>query len=142
VIDGAAASSRQLLALERAGRQPANQNANTSKQKVPDLDLRLLQAPAAVAGFQATRRCVDSMCGWSRRSRYDIKSHNWAGKGGRDHRVMVTCVGSKGGRNVIYIERAEAGAFCRLTKPSKIYGGEMWVEMDPRAPIHQASPQG
>src|SRR5258705_3750561 len=68
-----------------------------------------------------------------------IKSFTLAGKIGRDTAINGDLRGSKGGRNVIYIESADAGAFFRLTDTyPKIYGGEMWVAMDPPG----ADPQG
>jgi AsmA-like C-terminal region len=72
-----------------------------------------------------------------------IKSFTLAGKVGRDAAISGDLRGSKGGRNVIYVESADAGAFFRLidTYP-KIYGGEMWVAMDPPGADPQAPQDG
>jgi hypothetical protein len=72
-----------------------------------------------------------------------IKSFTLAGKIGRDTAINGDLRGSKGGRNVIYIESADAGAFFRLTDTyPKIYGGEMYVAMDPPGADPQAPQEG
>jgi len=120
------------------GGKPANKS-DTSKQKVPDLDLDVRLG--AVAGFHGeTVRGLDVRM--SRRGG-TIKSFTLAGKVGRDAAISGDLRGSKGGRNVIYVESADAGAFFRLidTYP-KIYGGEMWVAMDPPGADPQAPQDG
>jgi hypothetical protein len=117
----------------------SNKNDNSSKQKVPDLDLDVKLG--AVAGFHGeTVRGLDVRM--SRRSG-TIKSFTLAGKIGRDTAISGDLRGSKGGRNVIYVESADAGAFFRLTDTyPKIYGGEMYVAMDPPGADPQAPQEG
>jgi hypothetical protein len=123
---------------EQGGKQ-ANKNDNSSKQKVPDLDIDVRLG--AVAGFHGeTLRGLDVRM--SRRGG-TIKSFTLAGKIGRDTAINGDLRGSKGGRNVIYIESADAGAFFRLTDTyPKIYGGEMYVAMDPPGADPQAPQEG
>jgi hypothetical protein len=120
------------------GGKPANKSDN-SKQKVPDLDLDVRLG--AVAGFHGeTLRGLDVRM--SRRGG-TIKSFTLAGKIGRDTAISGDLRGRQGGRNVLYIESADAGAFFRLTDTyPKIYGGEMWVAMDPPGADPQAPQDG
>jgi hypothetical protein len=51
---------------------------------------------------------------------------------GRDTPLNGDLRGRAGGRNVLYVETADAGAFFRFSDTyPKIYGGEMWIAMDP-----------
>jgi hypothetical protein len=120
------------------GGKPGNKSDNTGKQKVPDLDLDVKLG--AVAGFHGeTVRGLDVRM--SRRSG-TIKSFTLAGKIGRDTAINGDLRGSKG-RNVLYVESADAGAFFRLTDTyPKIYGGEMYVAMDPPGADPQAPQDG
>jgi hypothetical protein len=123
---------------DQGGKQ-ANKSDNSSKQKLTDLDLDVKLG--AVAGFHGeTLRGLDVRM--SRRGG-TIKSFTLGGKIGRDTAISGDLRGSKGGRNVIYIESADAGAFFRLTDTyPKIYGGEMWVAMDPPGADPQAPQEG
>jgi hypothetical protein len=106
----------------------AGPTADQSKQKPRDIDLDIRLG--TVAGFHGeTVRGVDLQM--SRRGG-DIKSFTLSAKLGRDTPLSGDLRGRAGGRNVLYAETADAGAFFRFadTYP-KIYGGEMWVAMDP-----------
>jgi hypothetical protein len=99
-----------------------------SKQKSRDIDLDIRLG--TVAGFHGeTVRGVDLRM--SRRGGV-IKSFTLNAKLGRDTPLNGDLRGRAGGRNVLYVETADAGAFFRFTDAyPKIYGGEMWVAMDP-----------
>ncbi len=99
-----------------------------SKQKARDIDLDIRLG--TVAGFHGeTVRGVDLRM--SRRGGA-IKSFTLNAKLGRDTPLNGDLRGRNGGRNVLYVETADAGAFFRFTDAyPKIYGGEMWVAMDP-----------
>jgi hypothetical protein len=59
---------------------------------------------------------------------------------GRDTTLTGDLRGRTGGRNVIYVETKDAGALFRFSDMyPKIFGGEMWVAMDP--PTAVATPQ-
>ena len=91
-----------------------------------DIDLRL----STVAGFHGeTLRGVDLRM--SRRGGA-IKSFTLGAKLGRDTPINGDLRGKAGGRNVLYVETADAGSFFRFSDTyPKIFGGEMWVAMDP-----------
>jgi hypothetical protein len=123
---------------DQGGKQANNSN-NNNKHKLTDLDLDVRLG--AVAGFHGeTLRGLDVRM--SRRGG-TIKSFTLAGKIGRDTAISGDLRGRQGGRNVLYIESADAGAFFRLTDTyPKIYGGEMWVAMDPPGADPQAPQDG
>jgi len=102
-----------------------------------DIDLRL----GTVAGFHGeTLRGVDLRL--SRRGGA-IKSFTLNAKLGRDTSINGDLRGRAGGRNVIYVETADAGAFFRFSDTyPKIFGGEMWVAMDPPTGDSLASQEG
>jgi hypothetical protein len=108
-----------------SGDQPKSDRSKLKPQDL-DLDIRL----GTVAGFHGeTVRGVDLRM--SRRGGA-IKSFTLSAKLGRDTPVNGDLRGRPGGRNVLYVETADAGAFFRFTDAyPKIYGGEMWVAMDP-----------
>jgi hypothetical protein len=114
----------------------AGSSSNQSKQKSQDIDLDL--RIGTVAGFHGeTARGVDLRM--SRRGGV-IKSFTLNAKLGRDTPLNGDLRGRTGGRNVLYIETADAGSFFRFTDAyPKIQGGEMWVAMDP--PGDQQTPQ-
>ncbi len=91
-----------------------------------DVDLRL----GTVAGFHGeTLRNVDLKM--SRRNG-NIMSFTLAARLGRDTPLTGDLRGRAGGRNVIYAETKDAGALFRFSDTyPKIFGGEMWVAMDP-----------
>jgi hypothetical protein len=114
----------------------AGSSGNQSKQKSQDIDLDL--RIGTVAGFHGeTARGVDLRM--SRRGGV-IKSFTLNAKLGRDTPLNGDLRGRTGGRNVLYLETADAGSFFRFTDAyPKIQGGEMWVAMDP--PGDQQTPQ-
>ncbi len=113
-----------------AGPGTTTQGKNTKSMDV-DIDVRL----GTVAGFHGeTLRGVDLKL--SRRNG-SIMSFSLAAKLGRDTAITGEMRGRAGGRNVIYIETKDAGAFFRFSDAyPKIYGGEMWVAMDPPTGNH------
>jgi Protein of unknown function len=91
-----------------------------------DVDLKL----GAVAGFYGEAlRSVD--CKMSRRNGV-IKSFSLSGKLGRDTPLLGDLRGHAQGRDVLYLETNDAGAFFRFTDTySKMYGGQLQFAMDP-----------
>src|SRR5665213_617298 len=91
-----------------------------------DVDLKL----GAVAGYSGEAlRSVE--CKISRRSGV-IKSFALSGKLGRDTPLMGDLRGRAQGRDVIYLETNDAGAFFRFTDTySKMVGGQLQMAMDP-----------
>ncbi len=103
--------------------------AGQSKQESKDVDLDV--KVGTVVGFHGeTLRSLDLTM--SRRSGA-IKSLAMSAKLGRDAALTGDLRGARaGGRQVIYINAKDAGAFFRFTDMyGKIYGGEMFVAMDP-----------
>jgi len=99
---------------------------NKSKNIDFDLDLKL----GAVAGyFGEALRSVD--CKVSRRSGA-IRSFALSGKLGRDTPLSGDLRGHAQGRDVVYIETNDAGAFLRFNDIySKMIGGKLQLAMDP-----------
>src|SRR5665647_1157056 len=100
-----------------------------SKTKGVDLDVDLKLG--AVAGyFGEALRSVD--CKMSRRNGV-IKSFALSGKLGSNTPLMADLRGRpQGGKDVIYIETNDAGAFFRFTDTySKAVGGQLQLAMDP-----------
>jgi hypothetical protein len=91
-----------------------------------DVDLKL----GAVAGFNGEAlRSVD--CKLSRRNGV-IRSFALGGKLGRDTALTGDLRGRAQGREVIYLETNDAGAFFRFTDNySKLVGGQLQLAMDP-----------
>ncbi len=91
-----------------------------------DVDLKL----GAVAGyFGEALRSVD--CKMSRRNGV-IKSFTLAGKLGRDTPLTADLRSRPQGKDVIYLETNDAGAFFRFTDTySKAIGGQLQLAMDP-----------
>jgi hypothetical protein len=91
-----------------------------------DVDLKL----GAVAGyFGEALRSVD--CKTSRRNGV-IKNFTLTGKLGRDTPLTADLRGGPQGRDVIYLETNDAGAFFRFTDTySKAVGGQLQLAMDP-----------
>jgi hypothetical protein len=112
---------------------PAGERGKQPSKDV-DIDLQL----GTVAGFHGeTLRGVDLRL--SRRGGA-IKSFTLNAKLGRDTAINGDLRGRAGGHNVIYVETADAGAFFRFSDTyPKIFGGEMWVAMDP--PTGDSLPQ-
>ena len=109
---------------------------NKTKQRNGDFDLDIKLG--AVAGFNGEAvRAVDVKL--TRRSGV-IKSFSLNGKVGRDTAVTGDMRGRNVGREVMYMETADAGALFRFTDIySKINGGTMWIAMDP--PTIDSQPQ-
>jgi hypothetical protein len=105
---------------------PSPGQAGKQSVKDVDLDVRI----GTVAGFHGeTLRGLDVRM--SRRGGA-IKSFTMNAKLGRDTPLNGDLRGRAGGRNVLYVETADAGAFFRFTDTyPKIFGGEMWIAMDP-----------
>jgi hypothetical protein len=99
-----------------------------SKQETKDVDLDV--KVGTVVGFHGeTLRGLDLTL--SRRGGA-IKSLAVSAKLGRDAAFSGDLRGRHGGRQIIYINAKDAGAFFRFTDMyGKIFGGEMWVAMDP-----------
>jgi hypothetical protein len=91
-----------------------------------DADLKL----GAVAGFNGEAvRSVD--CKFSRRNGA-IRSFALTGKLGRDTPLTADLRGRSQGREVIYLETNDAGAFFRFTDTyAKMIGGQLALAMDP-----------
>jgi hypothetical protein len=91
-----------------------------------DLDLKL----GAVAGYYGEAlRSVD--CKLSRRNGV-IRNFALSGKLGRDTPLLGDLRGRSQGRDVIYLETNDAGAFLRFTDTyAKMMGGELQLAMDP-----------
>jgi hypothetical protein len=99
-----------------------------SKAKTVDLDVDLKLG--AVAGFYGEAvRSVDVKL--SRRNGA-IRSFALSGKLGRDTTLTGELRGRAQGRDVIYVETSDAGAFFRFTDTySKMTGGQLALAMDP-----------
>jgi hypothetical protein len=91
-----------------------------------DVDLKL----GAVAGFSGEAlRSVD--CKMSRRNGI-IRNFTLSGKLGKDTPLTADLRGRAQGREVIYLETSDAGAFFRFTDTySKMVGGQLQLAMDP-----------
>ncbi len=104
-------------------------NGKQPQDKDIDLDLKL----ATVAGFHGeTLRGLDLRA--SRRGGV-ITSFALNAKLGRDTPLVGDLRGrGTNGRQIVYIETNDAGAFFRFTDIyPKIVGGEMWVALDPQS---------
>ena len=113
---------------------PTAGQSKDTKLKDVDIDVRL----GTVAGFHGeTLRSLDLRM--SRRNG-SIMSFSLSGRLGRDTPLSGDLRGRAGGRNVIFIETRDAGALFRFSDTyPKIYGGEMWMAMDP--PSNSLAPQ-
>ncbi len=109
---------------------------NKTKQRNGDFDLDIKLG--AVAGFNGEAvRAVDVKL--SRRAG-EIKSFSLNGKVGRDTPITGDMRGRSVGRPVMYMQTDDAGALFRFTDIySKVYGGSMWIAMDP--PTIDSQPQ-
>jgi hypothetical protein len=113
---------------------PNSAQAKNSKPMDIDVDVRV----GTVAGFHGeTLRNVDLRM--SRRNG-NVMSFSISARLGRDTLVHGDLRGRAGGRNVIFVETKDAGALFRFSDIyPKIFGGEMWLAMDP--PNTSAAPQ-
>jgi hypothetical protein len=123
VFDGRGFIKSALSGKEAAGRE-AEAKAKTSNIDF-DLDLKL----GAVAGFYGEAlRSVD--CKLSRRNGV-IRNFALSGKLGRDTPLIGDLRGRSQGRDVIYLETSDAGAFFRFTDTySRMTGGQLQLAMD------------
>ena len=101
-----------------------------AKSKIKNIDFDVDLKLGAVAGNNGEAlRSVD--CKLSRRNGV-IRSFSFSGKLGRDTPLTGELRGRPQGRDVIYLETNDAGAFFRFTDSySKIVGGQMQLAMDP-----------
>ena len=99
-----------------------------SKAKTIDFDVDVKLG--AVAGFYGEAlRSVDARM--SRRNG-SVKSFSFTSKLGRDAPVTADLRGRPQGREVIYLETNDAGAFLRFTDTySKVVGGQLQLALDP-----------
>jgi Protein of unknown function len=108
------------------------------KAKAKNVDLDADVKLGAVAGFYGEAlRGVDAKI--SRRNG-TIKSLTFSGKLGRDTPLTGDLRGRSQGREVVYLETSDAGAFFRFTDTySKMVGGQLELAMDP--PTAEAGPR-
>jgi hypothetical protein len=101
-----------------------------AKSKVRSIDLDVDLKLGAVAGFYGEAlRSAD--CKLSRRNGV-IRSFALSGKLGRDTPLTGDLRGRSQGREVIYLETNDAGAFFRFTDTyAKVVGGQLQLAMDP-----------
>ena len=119
VFDG-----RGFLKSAVSGREP--EAKSKSKNIDLDVDLKL----GAVQGFNGEAvRSID--CKFSRRNGA-IRNFSLNGKLGRDTPVTADLRGRAQGREVIYLETNDAGAFFRFTDTySKMVGGQLALALEP-----------
>jgi hypothetical protein len=117
----------------------AGPSGDGGKQKSRDVDIDVKLG--TVAGFHGeTLRGIDLRM--SRRGGI-IKSFTLNAKLGSDTPLNGDLRGRSGGRNVLYLETADAGAFLRFSDTyAKLYGGEMWIAMDPPTDDPHAAQDG
>jgi len=111
-------------------------SAPNAKRRVPDVDLDLKLG--AVVGFNGeAMRGVDLKM--SRRAG-EIRSFGLAAKIGRDATLTGDLRGRSNGRQLVYLESGDAGAFFRFTDIySRMTGGQLSIAME--APSAQTSVQ-
>ena len=126
MLRGDVYDGRNFVKSAMAG--PAASQSKPDKQDTKDIDLDV--KVGTVVGFHGeTLRGLDLTM--SRRGGA-IKSLAVTAKLGHDAAFSGDLRGRNGGRQVIYINAKDAGAFFRFTDMyGKIFGGEMWVAMDP-----------
>ena len=119
VFDG-----RGFLKSAISGREPE------SKSKSKNIDLEVDLKLGAVQGFNGEAvRSID--CKFSRRNG-TIRTFSFSGKLGRDTPVTADLRGRGQGREVIYLESNDAGAFFRFTDTySKMIGGQLALALEP-----------
>ena len=123
-VRGDVYDGRGFIKSSMAGPGPGQ--AKNAKLMDIDVDVRV----GTIAGFHGeTLRNVDLKM--SRRNG-NIMSFTLAARLGRDTPLTADLRGRTGGRNVIYAETKDAGALFRFSDTyPKIFGGEMWLAMDP-----------
>jgi hypothetical protein len=103
-----------------------------AKSKTKNIDFDIDVKLGAVAGFNGEAlRSVDTK--FSRRNGI-VKTFTLSGKVGRDTPVTADLRGRQQGREVIYLQTNDAGAFLRFTDTnSKVFGGQLSLAMEPPA---------
>jgi hypothetical protein len=101
-----------------------------AKSKIKNIDFDVDLKLGAVAGFNGEAlRSVDAK--FSRRNGA-IRNFALSGKLGRDTALTADLRGRAQGREVIYLETNDAGAFFRFTDTyAKVVGGQLTLAMDP-----------
>lgn len=119
VFDG-----RNFLKSAVSGRDASTK----TKSKIQDFDLDLKLG--VVAGHHGeTARGVDIKLSWRNDT---VRSFTLAGKLGRDTPLSGDLRGRNQGREVIYLETEDAGAFFRFTDIyAKMFGGRLALAMEP-----------
>lgn len=132
VMRGEVFDGRGFIKGAMSGRDP------TTKEKSKSFDIDVDAKLGALAGFYGEAlRSVDLKL--SRRGGF-IKAFSLNGKLGRDTSLIGDLRGRAQGREVMYVETADAGAFFRFTDTyAKMNGGRMWLALDP--PTADSSPQ-
>jgi hypothetical protein len=112
-----------------------------AKSKIKNIDLDVDVKLGAVAGYYGEAvRSVDAKI--SRRNG-TIKSLTFSGKLGRDTPLTGDLRGRSQGREIVYLETNDAGAFFRFTDVySKMVGGQLALAMDPPAADPAAAREG
>jgi hypothetical protein len=110
------------------------------KSKIKNVDIDLDLKLGAVAGYYGEAlRSVD--CKLSRRNGV-IRNFALSGKLGRDTPLTGDLRGRSQGRDVIYLETNDAGAFLRFTDTyAKMIGGQLQLAMDPPT-VEQSAKDG
>ena len=125
VMRGDVFDGRNFLKSAVSGREASVK----SKTKIQDFDLDLRLG--VVAGYYGeTLRGAEVKLGWRGGN---VKSFTLRGKLGRDTALTGDLRGgAQGGREVIYVETEDAGAFFRLTDIyAKMVGGHLSLAMEP-----------
>lgn len=125
VVRGDVFDGRSFIKSAMAG-SSKDTKAKTDPTNNMDLEVKL----GAVAGFHGeAMRNLDVKL--ARRGGV-VRSFALGGRIGRDTPIVGDMRGRAGGRDVVYLETNDAGAFFRLTDTyAKMFGGQMWVAMDP-----------
>ena len=124
VMRGEVFDGRGFLKSAMSGK---DSDAKTKTKSIDfDVDLKL----GAVAGYSGEAlRSVD--CKLSRRNGV-IRSFSLTGKLGRDTPLTADMRGRSQGRDAIYVETNDAGAFFRFTDTySRVVGGQLQLAIDP-----------
>lgn len=127
VFDG-----RSFIKSAMSGKDPG------AKEKAKNFDFDIDAKLGAIAGFYGEAvRGIDLKL--SRRGGA-IKSFSLNGKIGRDTAILGDLRGKAQGREVMYLETSDAGAFFRFADVyAKMTGGKMWLAVDP--PTSDTTPQ-
>lgn len=110
----------------------------SAKEKSKSFDIDIDAKLGALAGFYGEAvRSIDLKL---TRRNGAIRTFSLNGKLGRDTPVLGDMRGRGQGREIMYLETNDAGAFFRFTDTyAKMSGGKMWLAVDP--PTSDTSPQ-